>query len=202
MSFPRTLSKTRVKTTCTLQYDATECGPAALSTILAYFGRYEPIKLLRELCGVDRSGSNALRVVKAAEKLGLTARSFSCSALELQQKGRFPLMLFWGFDHYVVLEGFEKDKAYLSDPDRGRHSLSFQEFSEQFTGVAFEFKPSADFQPGGTKPKPLSLLLQFLAPFWLSVLMVLVIASALTVPTFGVAALSAQYVDCFLQNRL
>lgn len=202
MSFPRTLSKTRVKTTCTLQYDATECGPAALSTILAYFGRYEPIKLLRELCGVDRSGSNALRVVKAAEKLGLTSRSFSCSALELQQKGRFPIMLFWGFDHYVVLEGFEKDKAYLSDPDRGRHSLSFQEFSEQFTGVAFEFQPSANFQPGGTKPQLLRVLLQFLAPFRLSVLMVLLIASALTIPTFGVAALSAQYVDSFLQNRL
>lgn len=202
MAYPRTLSKTRVKTTCTLQYDATECGPAALSTILAYFGRYEPIKVLRELCGVDRSGSNALRVVKAAERLGLTARPFSCSAQELQEKGRFPIMLFWGFDHYVVLEGFENGKAYISDPDRGRHTLSLKEFSEQFTGVAFEFQPSAEFQPGGSKPAPFQNLVQMLTPFMGPLFLVLLVATALTVPTFVVAALSAQFVDSFLQNRL
>lgn len=202
MPFPRTLSKARVKTTCTLQYDATECGPAALSTILTYFGRYEPIKVLRELCGVDRNGSNALRVVKAAEQLGLTGRPFSCSAQELEQKGRFPLMLFWGFDHYVVLEGFENGRAFISDPDRGRQSLNFQEFSEQFTGVAFEFIPSADFRPGGKKPAPFRDLIRLLAPFRFPLLTVLLIASALTVPTFVIAALSAQFVDSFLQSSL
>lgn len=202
MTYPTTLSKKRVKTKCTLQYDATECGPAALSIILAYFGRYEPIKILRELCGVDRSGSNALRVVKAAEKLGLKSRSFSCSAVELQAKGRFPIMLFWGFDHYLVLEGFDDQKAYLSDPDRGRHSISFQEFSEQFTGVAFEFEPAADFTPGGQKPTPFRDLFKLLQPFKGSLLIVLAIATALTVPTFIIAALSAQFVDSFLQQEL
>jgi len=202
VSYPRTLSKTRVKTRCTLQYDATECGPAALSTILVYFGRYEPIKRLRELCGVDRNGSNALRIVKAAEHLDLLAQPFSCSAHDLQEKGRFPLMLFWGFDHYVVLEGFENGKAYISDPDRGRYSLGFQEFSEEFTGVAFQFQPSKNFQPGGVKPAPFRELIQLLAPFWWSLLVVILIATALTVPTFVVAALSAQFVDSFLQNRL
>jgi ATP-binding cassette subfamily B protein len=111
-------------------------------------------------------------------------------------------MLFWGFDHYVVLEGFDKGKAYISDPDRGRHSLSFQEFREQFTGVAFEFTPSADFQPGGSKPTPFRDLIGLLTPFRLSLFTVILIATALTVPTFMVAALSAQFVDSFLQNRL
>lgn len=202
MRFPKTLSKKRVRTKCTHQYDATECGPAALSTILAYFGRYEPIKYLRELCGVDRSGSNALRVVKAAETLGLKSRSFSCSAIELQQKGRFPVMLFWGFDHYVVLEGFENNKAYISDPDRGRHTLGFQEFQEQFTGIAFEFEPSDQFHPGGVRPAPLRQLFRLLTPFWRSLLLVIAIASALTVPTFAIAALSSQFVDTFLQDSL
>lgn len=202
MTFPRALSNTRVKTTCTLQYDATECGPAALSTILAYFGRYEPIKVLRDLCGVDRSGSNALSVVKAAEHLGLSARPFSCSAQELQEKGRFPVILFWGFDHYVVLEGFENGKAYISDPDRGRHTLSFTEFREQFTGVVLEFQPSAEFQPGGSRPAPFKDLFQMLTPFMGPLLLVLLLSTALTVPTFFVAALSAQFIDSFLQDRL
>ena len=85
----------RTKTKTRLQYEALECGAASLATILDYFGRYEELSDLRAACGVNRDGSNAGQILKAARTYGMTAKGFRMNAKNLKEGGKYPCIIFW-----------------------------------------------------------------------------------------------------------
>ena len=128
----RTLSKKRVKTKTRIQFEALECGAASLATILDYFGRYEKLSDLRVACGVNRDGSSAGQILKASRTYGLIAKGFRMEASTLRDSGQFPCIVFWGFNHFLVVEGFEEETVYLSDPAQGRYRIGFDEFRTNF----------------------------------------------------------------------
>jgi ATP-binding cassette subfamily C protein len=139
------------KTPTVLQMEATECGAAALGSILGFHGRYIPLAVLRDQCGVSRNGSNALNVIKAARLNGLTAQGFRRSVSDLSSIS-LPAILYWSFDHFVVLEGFTKKYAVINDPASGRRKITRDEFGREYTGVVLTFTPGADFSKTGRKP--------------------------------------------------
>ncbi|MFD8821535.1 NHLP family bacteriocin export ABC transporter peptidase/permease/ATPase subunit [Streptomyces sp. NPDC059605] len=139
----------RVRTPTVIQMEATECGAASLGIVLAHYGRHVPLEELRQSCGVSRDGSTAASVAKSARRYGLTARGRQSPIADL---GSVPLpaILYWKFEHFLVLEGMGR-KVWLNDPATGPRSVSWEEFDDAYTGILIALEPGPEFEPGGTR---------------------------------------------------
>ena len=141
----------RVVTPLVLQMHVSECGAACLGSVLAYFGRWVPLTELRSRCGVSRDGSTAAGILRAARHYGVEGFGRPAKLHQLRRLS-LPLILFWEFNHFLILEGFDRDRFFLNDPASGRRTLSAAEFSRGFTGVALEFRPGREFERTGARP--------------------------------------------------
>ncbi|NEW84281.1 MAG: hypothetical protein GZ094_18210 [Mariniphaga sp.] len=56
------------------QHDITDCGAACLASVSAYYNLEIPIARIRQWAGTDKKGTNAWGLIKAAEKLGFSAK--------------------------------------------------------------------------------------------------------------------------------
>lgn len=144
--------KGKVKVPVVMQLEALECGAASLCMVLAYYGKWIPLEQVRADCGVSRDGSKAINILKAARSYGLIAQAYRYEPEQLVKNGRFPCIIHWNFNHFVVLDGFKGDKAYINDPAKGAYSVSMDEFDKAFTGVCLLFEPGENFVADG-KPK-------------------------------------------------
>ena len=149
------VTKGHVKVPVIMQMEALECGAACLSMIMAYYGKWVPLEQVRRDCGVSRDGSKAGNVLKAARTYGLTAKGYRYEPETLRANGKFPCIIHWDFNHFVVCRGFKGNKVYLNDPARGDYAVSYETFDESFTGICLFFEPGEDFEPSG-KPKSIA----------------------------------------------
>lgn len=146
------LTKGAAKVPMVMQMEALECGAASLTMILAYYDKWIPLEQVRADCGVSRDGSNAKNVLKAARSYGLIAKGYRYEPEDLKKNGKFPCIIHWNFNHFLVLCGFRGNKAVLNDPAKGTYSVSMETFDKSFTGICLMFEPGENFEPGG-KPK-------------------------------------------------
>ncbi len=188
----------RVRTPTVVQMEALECGAAALAIVLAYHGRFVPLEELRHECGVSRDGSKASNVVRAARKYGLEARGMRVESIESLYRQPLPLILFWNFNHFVVLEGFRGRRALLNDPAQGPRSVSLGEFDEAFSGVFLAFAPGPAFTRGGTPPRMSPALARRLRGSESALVYVVLCGLLLVVPGLAIPAFSRVFIDQYL----
>lgn len=144
------MAKNRVKVPVIMQMEMLECGAACLTMILAYHGKWLPLERVREDCGVSRDGSRAKNVLIAARSYGLDAKGYR-GEIEDVKKVKFPCVIHWNFNHFVVLNGFSDKYAYLNDPAVGETRVPMEVFDKSFTGIYMIFEITAAFKPEGKR---------------------------------------------------
>ena len=132
-----------------MQMEALECGAASLCMVLAYYGKWLSLEQVRLDCGVSRDGSSAKNVVKAARSYGLKAEGFSMEPAALRTMF-LPAIIHWNFNHFVVLNGFKKNRVVINDPARGTVEVTLEEFDKAFTGIVMRFEKTDHFKPEGS----------------------------------------------------
>ena len=183
-----------------LQMEATECGAASLSIILQFYSKYVPLTTLRELCGVSRDGTNAANILKAAQSLGLIAKGYKWPIEKLKALNQ-PCIIFWEFNHFLVVEEFRDDYVILNDPAIGHREISFSEFDASYTGIALTFSPTDNFIADGTPPSLWPIVFRRISSEGWASIFLLFTGFLLVIPQLILPVFLQIYVDDVLGNQ-
>lgn len=184
----------RVRTPTMLQMEAVECGAASLGMVLGYFGRIVPLEELREVCGVSRDGVKAGNIIRAARMYGLEAKGYRKEPDQLTELP-LPMIVFWNFNHFVVVEGFRRDRVYINDPDSGPRWVTAEEFDEAFTGVVLTFDTAGDFRRMGSRASLTRALATRLSGSRMALVYVVLVSLILVIPGLLVPTFTQVFVD-------
>ncbi len=134
-----------------MQMEALECGAASLAMVMAFYNKWVPLEQVRIDCGVSRDGSNAKNMLLAARSYGFEANGYRFEAEALRKEGKFPCIIHWEFNHFVVCNGFKGKYAIINDPARGTVKVPMEEFDKAFTGICLQITPGESFKPSGKR---------------------------------------------------
>ena len=153
-----TITKGTAKVPVVMQLEALECGAASLTMVMAYYDKWIPLEQVRADCGVSRDGSNAKNIALAARRYGFKVSAFKRSPKTIREKGQFPCIIHWNFNHFVVLNGFKGKYACINDPAKGYVKIPMEDFDKAFTGVTINLVPGDDFKPSGKRKSTLAFV--------------------------------------------
>lgn len=187
----------REKTPTVIQMEAVECGAACLAIILGYYGAFIPLEKLRLECGVSRDGSNALNMIKTARSYGLEGKGYQKDIEDLKDFNE-PVIVLWEFNHFVVLEGFGKDRVYINDPATGPRSLTPEEFEEGYSGIVLSFSRTDSFKSQGKPPALRKELYERLKNIRLPLFYLFLAGLCLILPGLALPAFSRILIDRIL----
>lgn len=121
-----------------VQTQASDCGPACLGMVLAHHGIELDVEVLRQQTNAGRDGTSARTMLDVARRHGLHGRGVRTTVDGLASLPSGSI-LFWNFDHFVVLERVTARYVHLVDPAFGRRRVPKDVVDESFTGIALEF---------------------------------------------------------------
>ena len=194
----------RVKVPTVLQMEATECGAAALGMVLAHYGLWIPLEMLRQECGVNRDGSKASCVLRAARARHCNADGYRWTASDIMKlipDNPFPLIIHWEFNHFVVLEGIADGVCYLNDPAMGRRTVPFDEFRTSYTGVALRVTPGEGFAREGARYNVFADIWAKLREDRWAALFILILELCAIIPGLAAPVMSQIFMDDILTRK-
>ena len=150
------------------QHDASDCGPAVLAMVAAYYKKRVSIARIREAAGTDRRGTNLAGLSSAAERLGFEARAVRASREAIEQIP-LPAVAHWreaNRNHFVVLYEASPKRVTIGDPASGLRHLTPEEFHKNWTGVLLLLTPTPRLGDLARSKSPLDRLFSLLLPHY------------------------------------
>lgn len=134
------------------QTEAAECGLACLAMVASANGFESDLPSIRAKLSISLKGMNLAQLMEGAQRIDLASRPVK---LELEQLKdlQLPCILHWDLNHFVVLRSVKINSVVIHDPARGIRTLSLDETSKHFTGVALELSPTPDFKPQNARQR-------------------------------------------------
>ena len=191
----------RVKVPTILQMEATECGAASLAMILAHYGLWIPLEKMRQECGVNRDGSKASNVMKAAKARNCEVHGYRWEADNLREEGTFPMIIHWEFNHFVVLEGIIGDTVYLNDPAMGRRTVVWDEFITSYTGIAITIEPTEEFKREGHRYNIVKAIAEKLWQDKFAMAFMIILSLCMIIPGLAAPVFSQVFLDEILTGK-
>ncbi|MCA6230200.1 MAG: peptidase domain-containing ABC transporter [Phenylobacterium sp.] len=165
--------------------EAAECGLACMAMIARYHGHDVDLNGLRQRFALSLTGATLRSLMGLADSLGLAPRALRVE-LSALGKIKLPAVLHWDLNHFVVLKSVKGKRAVIHDPARGARTVSLEEVSRHFTGVALELTPVPGFSKVRARaPIRLTSLWSKMTGFWPAFLQIAGLSLALQVTAFA-----------------
>ena len=164
-----------------MQLDGMDCGPSCLRMVAKHYGRSFSIQYLREKSYIQTTGVNLLGLSEAAESIGLRSLCVRTTIQKLKDQARFPCIIHWNQEHFVVLYQITKKKEkwifHVADPAHGLLKYEEEEFKNCWIstvqsgterGVAMFLEPTPQFyEAEAIKYEGISIwfLLKYVKPY-------------------------------------
>lgn len=157
------------------QFDSMDCGPACIRMIAEYYGKKYSLNYLRNLSHLSSEGVSIAGIREGLEAIGMNVNSFKLP-LEKLIEFKFPVILHWHQNHFVVLYKITKNKKqkyyWIADPAFAKYKLSEEEFCKEWIhggqGVILTANPTNLFYqmlPPSENYSIKKFLLKYLLPF-------------------------------------
>jgi ABC-type bacteriocin transporter len=133
------------------QRDGSDCGAACLASIAGWYGLRLPIARVRQLAYTDTRGTTALGLVRAATRLGLSAKGVRArgevlSALPLPAIAH---VVRGSLQHWVVVVRVGPKRVEVMDPASGdRRRVDRARFEREWSGAMVLLSPTSRLAAG------------------------------------------------------
>lgn len=135
------------------QLESSDCGPACIQMVAAYFGKRLSLATLKKYCQVTRLGVSVKDVLDGSRQIGLRAVPLKLTVGQLKEMP-LPAILYWKQEHFVVLYGISHKRGktlfHIADPNYGKIRLKESLLAEAWapdgaTGIAVALEPLPAF---------------------------------------------------------
>ena len=116
------------------QTEHSECGLACATMILNYEGINISLNEIRDTFGVPRGGISLYHLIQVMTAYGIKCKAYEILDIYSLRTISTPFICLWEKKHYVTVENIRKNKVLILDPAIGRRRISFDEFTQSFSG--------------------------------------------------------------------
>ena len=187
------------------QHDQSDCGAACLCSVAESFGYHISLSRMRELASTDRTGTNVMGLVEAAEKMGLFAKGIK-GPPEAIKSAPLPSIAHLEIDgkflHFVVLTQVGRRYVKYMDPDGGiLKKVSLETFKKCWTGVLVILAPGPGFKKKKDNTPLLGRFIKLVRPFRSTIFQALVGAVLYSLLGLSTSFFVQKIMDFVLVNR-
>ena len=118
------------------QLDSMQCGVACIATICKIYGKVYSLEKLSKYCHASNNGISLSGLSDAANMIGFKTSCFKCNIDALKDL-KFPCILHWNQNHFVVLLKISSDgkRFFIADPAKGNVTYTKDEIKTHWSVI-------------------------------------------------------------------